>query len=182
MAVLALIQHGQSIWTRGNRFSGRAEISINAWDRYDRAIGKPQLARAEMQTPDSNTETSWLLNKRHYRSPHGQSRRDVYFHYGNKQAAAWLHDYRAKPPFQGVDDLNYPSLHPKYQHVDRAKLPSGESLEDATIRTLKQLDDTQTENFCIATCAPVIYGIEQDLSITKKNISGLTADRIGYDD
>ena len=225
MALLALIRHGQSIWTRDNRFSGWADISLSPrghdearragralaasnitfdlcqTSMLSRATETLQLIKAEMQTPDLNTETSWLLNERHYGSLQGQSRRDVYLRYGNKQVAAWRRNYRARPPLQGVDDPNRPSLDPKYQHVNRAELPSGESLEDATIRVLRwwnkgiapplrlnqnilivahtaslsgivrvleQLDDTQTANFRIATCAPIVYEIEQDLSIVKK--------------
>ncbi|MDH5551924.1 MAG: 2,3-bisphosphoglycerate-dependent phosphoglycerate mutase [Nitrosomonas sp.] len=225
MAVLALIRHGQSLWTRDNRFSGWADISLSPQGREEarragralaasnikfdlcqtsllsRASETLQLIKAEMQTPDLNTETSWLLNERHYGSLQGQSRREVYLRYGNKQVAAWRRDYRARPPLQEINNPNHPYLDPKYQHVDKAELPSSESLEDAAIRVsrwweksiapqlqlnqnmlivahtaslrgivriLEQLDDTQTADFRIATCLPVIYEIEQDLSISKK--------------
>lgn len=225
MAVLALIRHGQSIWTRDNRFSGWADVPLNLQGRKEacragralaasniafdlcqtsmlsRATETLQLIKAEMQTPDLNTETSWLLNERHYGSLQGQSRRDVYLRYGNKQVTDWRRAYRARPPLQEIDDPNHPYLNPIYQHINRTELPSSESLEDAAIRVLRwwdtdiapqlrlnqnilivahtasirgivrvleQLDDTQTANFRIATCVPVIYEIEQDLSIAKK--------------
>ncbi len=120
MALFVLIQHGQSIWTRGNRFSGWIENSLSPWGCDE----TPLLTITEKQTPETDTDTSWLLSERHYGSLQGQSRQEVYLHhYGNKQVAAWHRDYRARPPLKGVNDPNYPcSLNTTYQHVDRTSL------------------------------------------------------------
>ncbi len=100
--------------------SGWIDISLGPWGRDE----TPLLTKTEKQTPETDTKTSWLLNKRHYGSLQGQSRQNVYFyHYGNKQIAVWHRDYRARPPLNGVNDPNYPSsLNPTYQHVERTRL------------------------------------------------------------
>ncbi len=225
MAILALMRHGQSLWTRDNRFSGWADISLSPRGREEaRCAGRALLASnitfdicqtsllsranetlglviSEMQRPDLEIETTWLLNERHYGSLQGHSRRDVYLRYGNTQVVSWRRDYRAKPPLQEANDPHHPLLDPKYKHIDRSELPSSESLEDAAdralrwwekgiaprllsnqnilvvahtaslrgiVRVLEQLDDTRTESFRIATCLPVIYEVERDMSIVHK--------------
>lgn len=225
MAILALMRHGQSLWTRDNRFSGWADISLSPQGRkqassagrtlvasnitfdlcqtslLSRANETLELVIAEMQRPDLEIESSWLLNERHYGSLQGQSRREVYLRYGNAQVVSWRRDYRAKPPSQEVNDPYHPFQDPKYRHIDRLELPSSESMEDAAVRArlwwekgiaprllsnqnilivahtaslrgivriLEKLDDTQTENFRIATCSPVIYEIKRDLSVIRK--------------
>lgn len=194
MAILALMRHGQSLWTRDNRFSGWADISLSPRGREEaRCAGRALVASnltfdlcqtsllsranetlglvlSEMQRPDLEIESSWLLNERHYGSLQGHSRRDVYLRYGNTQVVSWRRDFRAKPPSQETNDPHHPFLDPKYRHIDKSELPSSESLEDAADRALRWwekgslLDCCRTRIFLLLRIQQVFAGLSEFLS------------------
>jgi 2,3-bisphosphoglycerate-dependent phosphoglycerate mutase len=78
----------------------------------------------------------WRLNERHYGSLQGMDKRSAVDKYGEEQVNIWRRGYDIPPPALEDNDPNHPSHDIKYKDVNRADLPSAESLAMVRKRTV----------------------------------------------
>jgi 2,3-bisphosphoglycerate-dependent phosphoglycerate mutase len=157
---LVLVRHGRSTWNDANRFTGwqdpdlsdkgHAEAQQVGRDlkdsgiRFDccytsvlkRAIRTLWIALDEMDRMWLPVEKSWRLNERHYGALQGLDKTQTATVYGEAQVQIWRRSWDVPPPPLTVSDTRHPSHDPRYAEVDRALLPSTESLAQTLARVL----------------------------------------------
>jgi 2,3-bisphosphoglycerate-dependent phosphoglycerate mutase len=158
MSNLVIVRHGESQWNRENRFTGWADIDLTANGiqqarnagralaaagfRFDlaltsmlkRTIRSQWLMLDEMDAMYTPVLSHWRLNERHYGALTGKSRAEMIEKFGEDQVWAWRRGFDARPPLMDKDDPRSPCHEPRYDGLDRAELPLGESLQDTVER------------------------------------------------
>jgi 2,3-bisphosphoglycerate-dependent phosphoglycerate mutase len=160
MPHLVLIRHGQSQWNLENRFTGWVDVDVSdkghaeavragqllakeglAFDLaytsvLKRAIRTLWLVLSEMDLMWIPQVTAWQLNERHYGALQGLNKAETAAVHGEDQVHIWRRSFDVPPPPMADDDPGHPRFDPRYQGVDPARLPSGESLKDTLSRVL----------------------------------------------
>lgn len=158
MANLVIVRHGESQWNRENRFTGWTDIDltangiqqarnagralVEAGFRFDlaftsmlkRTIRSQWLILDEMDAMFTPIVSHWRLNERHYGALTGQSRAETIGKFGEEQVWEWRRGFDSRPPLMDKADPRSPYLEPRYNGLDRASLPLGESLQDTVER------------------------------------------------
>lgn len=158
MSNLVIVRHGESQWNRENRFTGWADIDLTANGiqqarnagralaaagfRFDlaltsmlkRTIRSQWLMLDEMDAMYTPVHSHWRLNERHYGALTGKSRAEMIDKFGEAQVWAWRRGFDSRPPLMDKDDPRSPCHEPRYDGLDRASLPLGESLQDTVER------------------------------------------------
>lgn len=160
MKTLVLLRHGQSVWNRENRFTGWVDVPLSPRGveeaqragrelrargyQFDvaytslltRAIKTLWLALEELDQVWIPVQRSWRLNERMYGALQGLNKAETAAKHGDEQVKLWRRSYATKPPPLSQDDPGWPGNDRRYAGLQRADLPSAESLEDTVRRFL----------------------------------------------
>lgn len=166
MGNLVIVRHGESQWNRENRFTGWTDIDLTengiqqarnagralaqAGFRFDlaftsmlkRTIRSQWLMLEELDAMYIPIISHWRLNERHYGALSGQNRAETIAKFGEEQVWSWRRGFDSRPPLMDKDDPRSPCNEARYDGVDRAALPLGESLKDTVERVRLFWDDT----------------------------------------
>lgn len=166
MGNLVIVRHGESQWNRENRFTGWTDIDLTANGiqqarnagralaeagfRFDlaftsmlkRTIRSQWLILDEMDAMFTPIISHWRLNERHYGALTGQNRSETSAQFGEEQVWLWRRGFDSQPPLMDKDDPRSPCHEARYDSLDRASLPLGESLKDTVERVRLFWDDT----------------------------------------
>ncbi len=160
MHTLVLMRHGETEWSRQNRFAGWSDVGLSqqgeeearragdtlaaeGWE-FDRCFTSV-LTRAgrtldivldRMGASDLPTAERWRLNERHYGALQGRSRTDVAREFGQEAVYSWRREYNARPPALSDDDPRLPHFDALYAGVDADLLPRTESHKDTVERVV----------------------------------------------
>lgn len=165
MYQLVLIRHGESIWNQQNRFTGWHDIDLaEAGIEQAKAAGQllkqhgfefdiafsSVLKRAirtlwlmldEMDRLYLPVERSWRLNERHYGALTGLNKAETAEKHGDEQVKIWRRSFDIPPPAVDLDSEHFPGNDSRYQGIDHAILPRGESLALTIERVLPYWHD-----------------------------------------
>lgn len=148
------MRHGQSTWNQERRFSGWGDPPLSATGRAQ-ALAAGRLMAAKGAAPGAvfcsvltrarQTLTlvlkssglasptaffSWRLNERHCGQWEGRPKpREA-----GTLLSRWRSDLSARPLPLEPEDARHPGRNPRYQDVDPAALPAGESYDDLLAR------------------------------------------------
>lgn len=166
MGNLVIVRHGESQWNRENRFTGWADCDLTengmqqarnagralaeAGFRFDlaftsmlkRTIRSQWLMLDEMDAMYTPIISHWRLNERHYGALTGQNRTETIAEFGDEQVWLWRRGFDSRPPLMDKDDPRSPCNAVRYDGIERASLPLGESLQDTVERVRLFWDDT----------------------------------------
>lgn len=166
MGNLVIVRHGESQWNRENRFTGWTDIDLtangiqqarnagralaDAGFRFDlaytsllkRTIRSQWLMLEEMDAMYTPIISHWRLNERHYGTLTGQNRAETIAEFGEEQVWSWRRGFDSRPPLMDKSDPRSPCHEPRYDSLDRASLPLGESLKDTVERVRRFWDES----------------------------------------
>ena len=157
---LFLVRHGKTLWTEEKRFSGWGDAPLSARGLAEAAAAAKavrgsgvtfdlcftsRLARAKRtaeiicQAIDFSAEKirfDWRLNERHYGALQNELRADMVETYGAADVTSWRQNYRAVPPQLTQDDPRWLEQVSRFPDISVDQLPGGESMFQASERTL----------------------------------------------
>ncbi len=160
MHTLVLMRHGETEWSRQNRFAGWSDVGLSpqgeeearragetlaseGWlfDRcytsvLSRAGRTLDIVLDRMGAGDLPTVRSWRLNERHYGALQGRNRAEAAREFGQEAVYGWRREYTARPPALPDDDPRLPHSDALYAGLDTALLPRTESHKDTVERVV----------------------------------------------
>lgn len=166
MYKLVLVRHGESTWNRENRFTGWHDVDLTdmgtqqakmagqllkdngfAFDMtytsvLKRAIRTHWLMLDAMDLLHTHVQRSWRLNERHYGALTGLNKSETAEKHGEEQVKIWRRSFDTPPPFVEEDSEHFPGNDNRYNGIDKAILPRGESLSLTIDRVLPFWHDT----------------------------------------
>lgn len=158
MYKIVLLRHGESAWSREDRFIGWADVDLTE-KGCEEARSAGQLLKREgyafdlaftsvlkranktlnfvLEELDSlwlPVEHSWRLNERSYGALQGFDKSEAAARFGDGQVLEWRRSYDTPPPplVEGDERLN--SNDPRYAALPRAQFPRAECLKDTVAR------------------------------------------------
>jgi 2,3-bisphosphoglycerate-dependent phosphoglycerate mutase len=155
---LVLIRHAQSLWNLENRFTGWADPPLTEEGeaeamraghlleqkgyRFDlgycscltRAQQTLTLMLKQMHLEGIEVKHDWRLNERHYGSLQGNIKTAAANNTTEQQIWSWRRSYLDKAAPLALDDHRHPAHDPRYQHIERARLPAAENLAETRVR------------------------------------------------
>jgi len=165
MYKLVLVRHGESAWNRENRFTGWHDVDLTdtgiaqakeagrllkaSGFEFDlaytsvllRAIKTLNIALEEMGQHYLPVQRHWRLNERHYGALTGLDKAETAARHGEEQVKIWRRSFDIPPPAVADDSEHFPGHDRRYQQVDPALLPRGESLKLTIDRVLPYWHD-----------------------------------------
>ncbi len=165
MYKLILVRHGESIWNLENRFTGWTDVGLSEkgveearkagqlLKKYNiqyqvsytsvlrRAIATQFYLASEAGRLWIPTAQSWRLNERHYGALQGLNKAETAEKYGDEQVRIWRRSFDIAPPLLDEKDSRHPKSEEKYNYLDPAVLPLGESLKQTIHRVLPFWED-----------------------------------------
>src|SRR3974390_3231536 len=166
MYKLVLLRHGESVWNKENRFTGRIDVGLSEKGVIEakeagrvlkeegfvfdvaytsvlkRAIKTLWLAQEEMDLMWIPVHHSWRLNERHYGALQGLNKAETVEKHGMDQVKIWRRSYDVPPPALTPDSPYYPGRDRRYAGVPKAELPLTECLKDVVARFLPYWHET----------------------------------------
>jgi 2,3-bisphosphoglycerate-dependent phosphoglycerate mutase len=160
MHKLVLVRHGESIWNKENLFTGWTDVDLSQTGREEAADGgrilKQQaytfdiaytsvLKRAirtlwiildEMDLMWIPVVRDWRLNEKHYGALQGLNKAQTAEKFGEDQVKIWRRSYDICPPALEETDPRSPRSAPRYQGIEKARIPLTECLKDTVERVL----------------------------------------------
>jgi 2,3-bisphosphoglycerate-dependent phosphoglycerate mutase len=160
MIKLVLLRHGESIWNKGNLFTGWTDVDLSDHGKAEakqagellkakgfsfdvaftsvlkRAIRTLWITLDELDLMWIPVEHSWRLNERHYGALQGLNKAQTAAKYGDEQVLVWRRSYDVPPPALEESDPRYPGADPRYRGLSRSELPLTECLKDTVARFL----------------------------------------------
>ena len=85
---------------------------------------------------------AWQLNERHYGALQGLDKQETVDKHGIDQVTVWRRSYDIPPPDSDKTSEHYPGNDPKYSGLDRAVLPTTESLMTTAARVIPYWQQT----------------------------------------
>ena len=200
MATLVIVRHGQSEWNLENRFTGWVDVDLSPKGiaeareagkklsnfRFDAAFSSV-LQRANKtldaileQNGQSNlhVERNEALNERMYGDLQGMNKDEARKDFGEEQVHQWRRSYDISPP--GGESLKTTGDRtlPYFDSQIAPLLKGGKSIIIAahgnSLRSLiKHLEKLTPEEILaveIPTGTPIVYELNEDLSVRKKTI------------
>jgi len=200
MATLVIVRHGQSEWNLENRFTGWVDVDLSPKGiaeareagkklsnfRFDAAFSSV-LQRANKtldaileQNGQSNlhVERNEALNERMYGDLQGMNKDEARKEFGEEQVHQWRRSYDIAPP--GGESLKTTGDRtlPYFDSQIAPLLKGGKSIIIAahgnSLRSLiKHLEKLTPEEILaveIPTGTPIVYELNEDLSVRKKTI------------
>jgi 2,3-bisphosphoglycerate-dependent phosphoglycerate mutase len=150
---LVLVRHGESTWNEENRFTGWADVPLNAkglkeahaggvllreggfdFDKaytstLKRAIKTLWIVLEEMDLMHLPIINTWRLNERHYGALQGLNKQETVDKHGKDQVLVWRRSYDIPPPALDTSSEHYPGNDRRYKNVPKEELPLTESLK-----------------------------------------------------
>ena len=166
MKKVILLRHGESVWNKENRFTGRTDVDLSdkgveearkggelmrdAGFVFDlaytsvlkRAIKTLWLALEQLDLMWIPVLHSWRLNERHYGALQGLNKAETAAKFGDEQVLAWRRSYDVPPPALKPDDARYPGGDPRYRGLAPSQVPFTECLKDTVARVLPYWNQT----------------------------------------
>ena len=160
MKKLVFLRHGESDWSKENRFTGWADVDLSERGiKEAREAGKllkeegylfdvaftSVLKRAtrtldilleELGQTDIPIQKSWRLNEHHYGALQGLNKREMAKEAGEEQVLIWRRSFDIRPPELTKNDSRWPGNDELYKNVDKKYLPFAESLKDTIERVV----------------------------------------------
>jgi len=157
---VVFVRHGHSEWNLHNRFTGWTNIPLTEQGLGEAKQAGQRLAELDLMFDEAHVSVltrtrqtaeqllagarhpsipyaaSWRLNERHYGALQGMNKQEIFSAWGEEQSRKWWRGYYDAPPPLAHDDPRHPRFDPIYDNLDRAQLPSSESLADCQARTL----------------------------------------------
>src|SRR5215510_8911478 len=139
MHKLILLRHGQSDWSRENRFTGWTDVDLSPTgveearragrtllDRgftFDvaftsllkRAIRTLWIVLDMMDLMWPPVYRSWRLNERHYGALQGLNKAETAARHGEQQVKLWRRSYDVRPPALEAADPRFPGHDRRYE-------------------------------------------------------------------
>lgn len=160
MFTLVVVRHGESVWNHENRFTGWKDVDLAEkgvfeaqkagktlhqqgfqfdfayTSRLTRAIKTLNFILEEMKLHWLPVTKEWRLNERHYGELQGLNKTETAEKHGEDQVKIWRRSFDTPPPLMSIVNPEHPIFDPRYNDVNRAELPAGESLKDTIARFL----------------------------------------------
>ncbi len=198
MAKLVLLRHGESQWNLENRFTGWTDVPLSKKGEEEareagkklkqfrfhkaftsvlkRAIDTLTIAMETAGIKDIPIEKDKALNERHYGDLQGLNKAETAKKYGEEQVHLWRRGYDVRPP--GGESLKetaervLPYYHEKVEPElqaghDVLVVAHGNSLR-ALVMYLDKMDKEEVLQLNIPTGVPLVYEMDHDLNILKK--------------
>jgi 2,3-bisphosphoglycerate-dependent phosphoglycerate mutase len=165
MYKLVLLRHGESIWNKGNLFTGWTDVDLSekgaeeareagrvlkdqgfAFDIaftsvLKRAIRTLWIVLDEMDLMWIPVVRDWRLNERHYGALQGLDKAGTAEKYGEQQVKIWRRSYDIRPPALDEGDPRNPSKESRYNELRKDQIPLTECLKDTVERFLPCWND-----------------------------------------
>ena len=165
MKKIVLLRHGESAWTKENRFTGWTDVDLTekgieearkagdllrkegyvfdkAYTSYlKRAVKTLNNVLDRMDQDWIPVEKSWRLNEKHYGALQGLNKSETAEKYGDEQVLIWRRSYDVAPHALNEDDPRNPRFEIRYKDVPDKELPRTESLKDTIERILPYWKD-----------------------------------------
>lgn len=200
MATLIIVRHGQSEWNLENRFTGWVDVDLSPKGiaeareagkklsnfRFDAAFSSV-LQRANKtldaileQNGQSNlhVERNEALNERMYGDLQGMNKDEARKEFGEEQVHQWRRSYDIAPPggesLKTTGDRTLPYFDSQIAPLLKAGksiiiAAHGNSLR-ALVKHLEKLTPEEILAVEIPTGTPIVYELNEDLSVRKKTI------------
>jgi 2,3-bisphosphoglycerate-dependent phosphoglycerate mutase len=200
MATLVIVRHGQSEWNLENRFTGWVDVDLSPKGiaeareagkklsnfRFDAAFSSV-LQRANKtldaileQNGQSNlhVERNEALNERMYGDLQGMNKDEARKEFGEEQVHQWRRSYDIAPPggesLKTTGDRTLPYFDSQIAPLLKAGksiiiAAHGNSLR-ALVKHLEKLTPEEILAVEIPTGTPIVYELNEDLSVRKKTI------------
>jgi 2,3-bisphosphoglycerate-dependent phosphoglycerate mutase len=160
MPTLVLLRHGESTWTKENRFTGWTDVDLSERGQQEareagrllreggyafdlaytsvlkRAIRTLWIALDELDQMWLPVIGSWRLNERHYGALQGLNKAETAAKHGEAQVKIWRRSYDIPPPPLSPDDPRQAARDPRYAGLSPEDVPLTESLKDTVERFL----------------------------------------------
>ena len=157
---LVLLRHGESIWNRGNLFTGWTDVDLSEKGTEEakeagrvlkeqgyifdiaftsvlkRAIRTLWIALDEMDLMWIPVVRDWRLNERHYGALQGLNKAETAAKYGEQQVKIWRRSYDVRPPALDEEDPRNPAKDRRYKDLLKKEIPLAECLKDTVERFL----------------------------------------------
>ena len=161
MTTLVLLRHGNTEWSRENRFAGWGDAPLSdhgleearaaasmlkelgvTFDRcftsrLSRARRTLDVAVSVLGLSPGAIEEDWRLNERHYGALQGEPRDVAVERYGNRDVSRWRRSYDVAPPPLGEDDPRWREQLERFPEVPISRQPRTESLADGAKRSIE---------------------------------------------
>ncbi len=163
---LVLLRHGQSIWNRDKIFTGWSDVPLSpkgeqeaeraaqllkeAGFKFDlcfsstlqRSTHTLKIALSTMELNDTPVQEHWRLNERHYGALEGLRRWAAVKKFGIWSILGGQLRFDASPPYLDQTDPRFPGNQPRYDAINKADLPLGESMQQTHARLLSYWQQT----------------------------------------
>lgn len=160
MKSLIICRHGESLWNLKNKFTGWIDVPLTekgikeakkcgdtllkegyefdiAYTSFlDRANKTLSICLKKMNLCKLKIVKDWRLNERHYGSLQGLNKLDVVKKFGDKKVKEWRRSFLTPPPKLDSNHKTHPMYDQKYKKINKAMLPSSESLKDVIERVM----------------------------------------------
>jgi len=157
---LVLLRHGESLWNKGNRFTGWTDVDLSQKGIAEaseagetlkkqgfvfdvaftsvlkRAIRTLWITLDQMDLMWIPVFRSWRLNEKHYGGLQGLNKSETAQKYGEDQVLLWRRAYDIQPPALEKNDPRHPVNDPRYKGLDEKDVPATECLKDTVERFL----------------------------------------------
>jgi 2,3-bisphosphoglycerate-dependent phosphoglycerate mutase len=152
MSQLVIIRHGESQWNLENRFTGWVDVDLTAKGIDEARLAGKIISASGIEFQSTYTsllkraikthfllcesldrlwlpvQRSWRLNERHYGALQGLDKTETAKKYGDEQVKIWRRSYDTVPPLAAADSEMNPANDLRYQSLEKAAQPLGESL------------------------------------------------------
>lgn len=200
MPTFSLLRHGQSIWNLENRFTGWVDVDLTEQGRTEannaglmlrgtpvdvvftsvlkRAIDTAQIAMAAAGITDVPVYRDQALNERHYGDLQGLNKAETAEKYGAELVHQWRRSYNIPPPNGESLELTQQRVAPYFNNQIKPLLQQGKSVLvvahgnslRALIMFIEHLTPEEILSTEVATGIPIIYQVDNDLTILSKKI------------
>lgn len=200
MSTLILLRHGQSQWNLENRFTGWVDVDLSPQGRSEaqhagellrshpvdvvftsvlqRAISTATIAMEAAGITGVPVHRDQALNERHYGDLQGLNKAETAEKYGAEQVHQWRRSYDIAPPNGESLAMTRERVAPYYEaHIKPLLLQNknvlvvahGNSLR-SLVMMIEHLTPDEILNTEISTGIPIIYNLDENLTVENKTI------------
>ncbi|MCL4278024.1 MAG: 2,3-diphosphoglycerate-dependent phosphoglycerate mutase [Ignavibacteria bacterium] len=200
MSTLILLRHGQSQWNLENRFTGWVDVDLSPQGRSEaqhagellrshpvdvvftsvlqRAINTATVAMEAAGITGVPVHRDQALNERHYGDLQGLNKAETAEKYGAEQVHQWRRSYDIAPPNGESLAMTRERVAPYYEaHIKPLLLQNknvlvvahGNSLR-SLVMMIEHLTPDEILKTEIATGIPIIYNLDENLTVENKTI------------
>lgn len=197
MATLVIFRHGQSVWNLENKFTGWVDVELSEQGIQEakrageklkgltfdlaytsdlkRAQNTLKLALQVVGQDNIPTTTDKALNERMYGDLQGLNKADTAAKYGDEQVKIWRRSYDIAPPNGESLKDTAARVIPYFEAEIAPQLKAGKNIVIAAhgnslralIMYLEKMTPEQILEFEIATAAPRLYELDENLNVKK---------------